>query len=182
MEEIDQRGRIVSEGRKLATDVLYSEKAHFAAASRWRYWQFWLGISAAALAALAGASFLSKVFTPAVQEWLPAVLAFMASLITTLSTILKPDQVWEKHHAAGVDYGVLRRRIRHFIQIEAQDTTADCTRLGDALATLEAEVAVVQKRSRPIPRYAHKQAYKSIHAGHADYTDVELDAATGPIA
>lgn len=182
MPDIEQRDRIVVEGRKLATDVLYSEKAHFAAANRWRYWQFWLGIGSASLAALAGASFLSKVFSPAIQEWLPAVLAFLASLLTTLSTILKPDQIWEKHHSAGVDYGILRRKIRHFVQIDTQASEVDDASIRETLTKLETEVGVVQKRARPIPGYAHKAAYASIHAGHADYSDTELDAATGPMA
>lgn len=64
----EERLRIIDEGRKLATDALYFEKAHFAAANRWRYWQFWLGNSAAALAALAGAGFLSNVLSEALQN------------------------------------------------------------------------------------------------------------------
>ncbi|MFD1788461.1 SLATT domain-containing protein [Sphingomonas floccifaciens] len=176
------RARIIDEGRKLATDVLYSEKAHFAAAGRWRYWQFWLGNSAAVLAALAGAGFLSKVLSVELQSWLPAVLAFVASLITILVTNMKPDQIWEKHHAAGVDYGIVRRKIRQFVQITARAEGADEKKLAETLDELTEEVGAIQKRARPIPGYAHAKAYKSIHAGQSDYEQKELDAATGPIA
>lgn len=178
----EERTRIVDEGRKLATDVLYSEKAHFAAAGRWRYWQFWLGNSAAVLAALAGAGFLSKVLSVELQGWLPAVLAFIASLITILVTNMKPDQIWEKHHAAGVDYGIVRRKIRQFVQITARAVDADEQKLSVKLDDLTDEVGAIQKRARPIPGYAHATAYKSIHAGQSDYEQKELDAATGPIA
>lgn len=180
--EASERTRIIDEGRKLATDVLYSEKAHFAAAGRWRYWQFWLGNSAAVLAALAGAGFLSKVLSTELQGWLPAVLAFVASLITILVTNMKPDQIWEKHHAAGVDYGITRRKIRHFVQITARAADADEKKLSAKLNDLTEEVGAIQKRARPIPKYAHAAAYKGIHDGQSDYEQRELDAATGPIA
>lgn len=170
----------VAEARKLATDVLYSEKGHFATASRWRYWQFWMGITSAILAAAAGASFLATIFPASIQEWLPPLLAFMASLITTLSVILKPDQIWEKHHAAGVDYGILRRKIRQFVQIECSNPVAE-DELAVKLRDLTDQVGEVQKRARPIPSYAHAAAYKSINAGHADYEERELDAATGAV-
>lgn len=175
----EERERIVSEGRRLAVDALYSEKAHFAAANRWRYWGFWLGNTAAVLAALAGAGFLTKVLSPALQSWMPAGLAFLASLITILVTNMKPDQIWEKHHAAGVDYGIVRRKIRQFVQISAAASGGDQTALRKELVALTEEVGAIQKRARPIPTYAHKAAYKSIHAGTADYTSRELDAAAG---
>jgi len=178
----EERARIIEEGRKLATDALYSEKAHFAAASRWRYWQFWLGNTAAVLAALAGAGFLSKVLSDELQKWLPAVLAFISSLITILVTNIKPDQIWEKHHAAGVDYGITRRKIRQFVQITARADRADEQKLAETLNELTEEVGAIQKRARPIPGYAHANAYKSIHAGQSDYEQKELDAATGTIA
>lgn len=173
--------RVVAEARKLAVDVMYSEKGHFAAADRWKHLQFWMGVSAAVLSGLAGASFLATIFPPDIQDWLPAALAFIASTITALSVVLKPDQVWEKHHGVGVDYGQMRRKLRHFVQIDCQNDEIDDAALSGKLDVLTEEVGGIQKRARPIPSYGHSKAKKEIASGHANYEEDELDAATGPL-
>jgi len=169
------REAMLGEARKLAVDVLYSEKGHFTAARSWRAWNYRLGVPAALIGAAAGAAILGDA--PAL---IPGLLALLAAALTALITFLNPSERAAQHHRAGVDYARLRRQIRQFVQIDF--STMNDGAFRDRLDDLTARVGTVQGDALPIPAGAHKGAYASIANGSADYTPSELDAATGHVA
>jgi hypothetical protein len=168
------RDATLGEARKLAVDVLYSEKGHFVAAKSWRAWNYRLGVPAALIGAAAGASILGNAPT-----LIPGLLALLAAALTALITFLNPSERAAQHHRAGVDYARLRRQIRQFVQIDFSAMAEE--ELRNRLNDLTDRVGTVQGDALPIPAGAHRGAYASIAKGSADYTVAELDAATGPV-
>jgi hypothetical protein len=170
--ESDPRSAILAEGRRLAVDALYSEKGHFEAASAWRGRTYWLGIPAALIGATAGATILADLH-PAIG----GSLALVGAAITALMTFLNPSERASQHHRSGVAYGVLRRALRQFIQIDIGMT--DAPALRSRLAELTDQIGALQAEALPIPSRAHKKAFKSIEGGSAEYTPKELAHAGG---
>ena len=170
----DNRAAMMEEGRRLAVDVLYSEKGHFAAASAWRSRNYWLGIPAALIGAAAGATILASA--PAVVA---GILALSGAALTALMTFLNPSERAAQHQKAGVAYSKLRRTLRQFVQIDmmAMDAAALRTKLTD----FTNDIAAVQGDALPIPNRAYQQAIAAINSGSADYTADELNAATGTV-
>lgn len=168
------RAAIIAEARKLGVDVLFSEKGHYNAAAAWRTRNYILGIPATLIGAAAGATILASA-PPAIS----GILALTGAALTALVTFLNPSERASEHHRAGVSYGILRRSIRQFIQIDALGgKEAD---LRKRLSELTEEVASAQRESLPIPAYAYSKAAKTVKAGSADYIDSELNAAVGPV-
>lgn len=168
------REAMLSEARKLAVDALYSEKGHFAAAARWRATNYWLGVPAALVGAIAGASILADA-SPVIS----GILALVGAALTALMTFLNPSERALQHHQTGVDYSCLRRLARQFAQIDFHDT--EDAKLRERLTDLTDRLGTIQGDALPIPKYAHKKAYTEISGGSADYSDAELDSAAGPI-
>ncbi|RXZ64245.1 SLATT domain-containing protein [Pelagerythrobacter rhizovicinus] len=168
------RAAMLAEARKLAVDVLYSEKGHFAAASAWRRRNYWLGIPAALIGAAAGATILASA-DPVVS----GILALAGAAITALMTFLNPSERAAQHQRAGVAYAQLRRKVRQFAQIDMAGMESAALRA--TLTALTEEVGSTQGEALAIPSAAYRAAMKSIESGSADYTDQELDAATGRV-
>ena len=82
-----------------------------------------------------------------------------------------------QHHRSGVAYGVLRRALRQFIQIDVG--LMDVAALRSRLSELTEKIGTLQSESLPIPSAAHKKAFKSIQGGSAEYTEQELALAGG---
>jgi len=173
--EEEQRQAVKVEAERLAVDALYSEKGHFAASSRWRRSHLWLGVPAATLAASAGAAFISDWF----PVWVPALCAFVAAAITSVSTFLKPDDISKQHHNSGVDYGALRRQVRIFANVKTNLQSISPDKLQEELEGITASINSIQKGSRAIPRFAFRIAASEIERGTADYAKSEVEAAIG---
>ena len=80
---------------------------------------------------------------------------------------------------AGVAYAQLRRKVRQFAQIDMAGMESAALRA--TLTALTEEVGSTQGEALAIPSAAYRAAMKSIESGSADYTDQELDAATGRV-
>jgi len=165
--------QIVEEARKLAVDVLYSEKGQFAAANFWSKLYFFLGLPAASLAAAAGAIFFGKA-----DGFIPGLLAFGAAILTAVTTFLNPQERADRHQLSGVQYSNLRRELRQFIQI---DLSADSNTKNSEVILKEftKKVHNIQSQSPAIPSFGWKLAKKSLQGGSAEYTEDELELAAG---
>jgi hypothetical protein len=170
--ESDPRDAILAEARRLAVDALYSEKGHFEAASAWRGRTYWLGIPAALIGASAGATILADM-----DPVIGGSLALVGAAITALMTFLNPSERAAQHHRSGVSYGVQRRALRQFVQIDVG--MMEVAVLRSRLSELTDKIGALQSESLPIPSGAHRRAFKSIQAGSAEYTPEELALAGG---
>lgn len=166
---------LIGEAERIAVDALYSERGHYAAAGVWRRRHYWLSGPAALLAIAAGGSFLTKN----APEWLPPLLAFISALLSALSAFLKPDALASEHHAAGVRFATIRKKLRLFIHAGVQAASLNEKDLLEQLDALRSDYAGVQASAREIPGWAYGRAKAGIEGGEAGYTEQEIEAATG---
>jgi hypothetical protein len=108
----DRTAALQAEGRQMQSDLLYTEKAQFAAAERLQQTHRLVGLTATLLSAAAAASILAD--HPAVA----GVLALSAALASGVLTFLKPDQQAATHLAAGRQLGVLRVELRQLVHLD----------------------------------------------------------------
>lgn len=161
---------LAMEARKLGVDCLYSEKQHFISASLWNRLSFWTGLFAASLGGVAGLSGLSAIEGGGkLAGW----LALMSAVITTVVTVLKPQEKADQHHATGIGYQRLRLRLRQFIQFDcASGHGLDV--LQRKLIGLTDEKLQLNAQAPSTPPFTYKAAKKAIDKGEAEYTEREL--------
>lgn len=148
---------------RLQEDILYTEKAHFAAADRARLAHLSLGIVATVSSAAAAAAIVGDT-----GPTLPAVLALVGTLASALLTFLKPEQVAQQHLAAGRHLGAIRVQAR-------QVATLDLGRVDDArplVRDLAEQKAAVDRAAPGVGNRAFKRGRKKISSGDFDHDSV----------
>ncbi len=153
---------LCKEAERLEEDALYSSKGHFNAEDTWVRRNYWLGVPATAIGAIAGAALVKSQ-----PEWASA-LTLLASLLTGLMTFLKPNERAVMHRTAAGQFMVLRNQARFFREIEMLETD----RLGELperLKELSSARNELNQTSPSIPRHAFVAARKGIEEGEATH-------------
>ena len=148
------------EAERLEEDALYSSKGHFNAEDTWVRRNYWLGVPATVLGAVAGATLIKSQ-----PEWASA-FTLLASLLTGLMTFLKPNERAAAHRAAAGQFLALRNDARFFREIELLQVD----RLDEQIERLKALSATrneLNQKSPSIPRRAFVAARKGIEEGEA---------------
>jgi len=109
------RPDIIVEARRVEQDCLYSAKGHFVAATIWGRVHYWIGVPAAVLATIAGASALSQFDN---HNVVAGVLSLGAAALSAISTFLNPNAKAQAHANAGNRYNAVRNQARVFYQID----------------------------------------------------------------
>ncbi len=99
---------IISECLRLEEDAVHSAKGHLNAEGLWGSVHLWIGIGIATSAALAGIGF----FTTFPQ--FAGYLAFVAAVLSGVSTALNPEKLAASHGVAGRKYNSLKNDARIF--------------------------------------------------------------------
>lgn len=157
--------KIIEEAKRIEEDSLYSAKGHFYAGQFWVNIHLWIGVPAAILAAIAGASALSQFDY---HNVIAGVLSIMVAALTAVATFLNPNEKANMHQVAGNNYNSLRNRARIFSEIEIENIT-DEKLLVKELKGLNSERDKLNKESPQIPRWAYKKARRGIKEGEASY-------------
>lgn len=150
------------EAERLEEDATYSSKGHFNAEDTWVRRNYWLGVPATALGAIAGATLIKSQ-----PEWASAFM-LLASLLTGLMTFLKPNERAAMHRAAAGQFLTLRNDARFFREVELLQVD----RLGEMpekLKVLSAARNELNQNSPSIPRRAFVAARKGIEEGEASH-------------
>lgn len=160
----DQRkiAALCREAERLEEDATYSSKSHFNAEDTWVRRNYWLGVPATVLAAVAGATLIKNYPDAA------SVCALVASLLTGLMTFLKPNERATMHRAAAGQFLALRNEARFFREIELQQTER-LEQLPERLKALSAIRNELNQKSLSIPRRAFVAARKGIEEGEATH-------------
>lgn len=108
----DLTAAMLAEGEQLQCDLLYSEKAHFAAAERLSSAHLRIGITATLSSGAAAASVIADV------PVLAGILALAAALASGLLTFLKPDHQAANHLAIGRQLDALRVELRQVLRFD----------------------------------------------------------------
>lgn len=148
------------EAERLEEDALYSSKGHFNAEDTWVRRNYWLGVPATLLGAVAGATLIKSQ-----PEWATA-FTLLASLLTGLMTFLKPNERAALHRAAAGQFLALRNEARFFREIELINSDL-LGELSERLKTLSAARNELNLKSPSIPRRAFVAARKGIEEGEA---------------
>ena len=109
------KDQIRIESTRIEEDCLYSGKSHFYAGQRWTSLHLWIGIPAAVLAAIAGASALSDF---AYHSTVAGTLSILVAALTAVATFVNPSERAITHKNAGNKYNSLRNRARVFRSVE----------------------------------------------------------------
>lgn len=150
------------EAERLEEDATYSSKGHFNAEDTWVRRNYWLGVPATVLGAVAGATLIKSQ-----PEWATA-FTLLASLLTGLMTFLKPNERAALHRAAAGQFLALRNEARFFREIEMlQSERLDD--LHEQLKALSAKHNELNLKSPSIPRRAFVTARKGIEEGEATH-------------
>ena len=152
-----------AELRRLQEDMLYTEKAHFAAAAQARAAHFGLGGTATVTSAAAAVSVVSEG-APA----LSAVLALIATLSAALMTFLKPEEVAQQHLGAGRDLGAIRVEARQAMNLDVSEaqSTAD---IRTDIREISERKAAVDRAAPALSERVFEKARKKIAAGHFEH-------------
>lgn len=156
---------IIKEASRIEESVLYSSKGHFIAASFWGRLHLWLGIPTVILAALAGASFVSKADN---NNVIGGVISLIIAVLTALVTFLNPNERYITHFSAGNDYDSLQNKVRIFRTIECWKKETDHV-LSERLKDFSDQKDKLNKGSPQITWWFYRKAKKGIEAGEAEY-------------
>ena len=158
----DKISALRREAERLEEDATYSSKGHFNAEDTWVRRNYWLGVPATVLGAVAGATLIKSQ-----PEWATA-FTLLASLLTGLMTFLKPNERAAMHRAAAGQFLALRNDARLFREIELlQSDRLD--ELPERLKALSATRNELNLNSPSIPRKAFVAARKGIEEGEASH-------------
>lgn len=149
------------ESLRLDEDCKYSSRGHFEAERFWSCANYWIGVPAALVAAVASVSAFKE------ETLLAGALAVVAGALAGLATFLNPSSKAAEHHAVGTQYLTLRNESR-FLR-ETRLNPNDVVAFREKLASLVKRRNELNESSPPIPRHAFKAARKRIEEGEAKY-------------
>ncbi|NTW70278.1 MAG: SLATT domain-containing protein [Chlorobiaceae bacterium] len=161
---INLKELITQEAGRVEEDCIFSAKGHMNAAATWRRVNYYLGIPATCLTALAGASAANMIVD---SEYAP-MIACLSTIITALLTFIKPEEKADLHSKSGGSLNSLKNNIRIFRDIEVFQSE-DTEFLANKLHLLSDERNKLNKESLSIPYFAYRKAKKGIEMGESSY-------------
>jgi len=108
--------KIREELLRIEEDCIHSGKAHFNAGTRWASYNYFLGLPAVILSALAGTAFFNDM------PEIAGLMSVAVAVLTSLMTFLKPSERASAHKGSGDQYLSLRNDARVFREIKIEHT------------------------------------------------------------
>lgn len=152
---------IIREAKRIEEDLRHSSGGHFVAAQYWGYFHLWLGIPNVITAALAGASFLTKIDSSGVTSGL---LSLIVLVLSSLMTFLNPNDKASAHLTAGNQYDALMNRVRIFHSIDCWKEESEEV-LTQRLVDYSEQKSKLNQNCPQVPRWAYLISRKRIEAG-----------------
>jgi hypothetical protein len=170
----DLRSEVVAELERLEEDLLYTEKAHFAASEHFKALHYLLGGVAAIASAATAASVLDE------PSALVSALAIVATIAAALVTFVKPEATATRHVEAARQLGDLRFRVRQARLLDAHEasslTESDLRELARVLTTEKQGLLADTLTTSPL---AFWRAKRKIEKGHFNYQAADGTTGTG---
>ena len=159
---------VVAEFERLEEDLLYTEKAQFAASEHFKALHYVLGGIAAVASALTAASALND------RPKLAAALSIGAAIAAALVTVLKPEATAAHNVESARKLGDLRFRIRQARLLDAHDDSLLAhSELRELAASFTAEKQKLLADAPTTGPIAFRRARRRIEKGRYEY---ETDA------
>ncbi|MFF7587637.1 SLATT domain-containing protein [Kitasatospora sp. NBC_01246] len=154
---------IAAEADRIHESALWSAQGQFEQAKLWRLINLFLGVPAAALAAISGGTALGGDL----GIW-PGVLALISAALTATLTTVNASRRMTQAQASANAYLQLQTAARQFLTIDLADLTREDAR--DALRNLTNSRDELNKTSDPPGRLAYKKSKKNISGGGQNYS------------
>lgn len=145
--------------RQISSDLLHTEKAHFAAARRHQRVHRVLGICATLAGAATAATILSE------RPTIAAGLALIAALASGVSTFIKPQEAVQRHLDAGRDLGALRVKVRQTLTLDLVDDHGDLREIRQTVARYATEKAIIDRTAPALTDSAYRSGKAKIDRG-----------------
>lgn len=153
---------IKAELRRIEEDCVHSGKAQFNAADRWARLNYWIGIPAVVVGAIAGVAYLKD------YPSLAALFSTSAAILTALMTFLKPAERASKHKSSGDQYLALRNDARVLREVQLPAMTKPAA-IIEAVATLSKRRNDLNQASQQFSRSDFELARQGIKEGEAKH-------------
>lgn len=151
--------------------MLYTEKAHFAAAEELSRVHLWAGLIATVAAAASVASIVAQ--GPAV---IPGILSLVAAVASAIVTFVKPEKKAEQHLAAARSLGNLRLKARRHREIDLHPGNPEDVQIWRGFVEQIAEVKGKTDGMAPsISERRFLKGRKKIQAGHFSHSSVQAE-------
>lgn len=156
-----QAAALTEELQQLVTDLIFTEKAHFAAAHRHGRLHRVLGV----IATVAGAVAAEGIVSDRAPAW-AASFALLASIASGVLTFVKPQEASQKHLDAGRDLGGLRVQVRQTLKLDVPVAgPAELAAARQAAERYAKTKAAIDKAAPAITDEAYKRGRAKIVAG-----------------
>jgi len=164
------RDEVILEAQRLEESTRDSSKGHHCAAEGWSKRGHQLGIPTAIISGITSLA----VFAQASKDiwWIgviAAVLSVTVTILTTLTTVLKPTEKESAHLTAANAYNRLNNATRMFWSIECWSATATEESMAAKLTELVAQKDNLNQDSPQVPPWAWAEAQARIKKGETTY-------------
>jgi hypothetical protein len=168
MDEATIREKTAQEACRLKVDCTYAFKSHFEAEQYWSRFDLGTGVIIAILAAVAGGLALYPD-----KDWsaYAGIVALIASVLTSLVTVVKTDEKARLHHAAGCRLNALMIRIRNFQELDCPVRPIE--ELREKLDKFLEEKSDINESSPGYSGYFYWKAKRGIKKGQAKYPECD---------
>jgi len=173
------RDEVILEAQRLEESTRDSSKGHHCAAEGWSKRGHQLGIPTAIISGITSVA----VFAQASKDiwWvgvIAAILSISVTILTTLTTVLKPTEKENAHLTAAHAYNRLNNATRMFWSIECWSANATEESMAAKLNDLVAQKDNLNQDSPQVPPWAWTMAKERIAKGEATYA---VDKAKPPV-
>ncbi|MGC3862354.1 SLATT domain-containing protein [Micromonospora chersina] len=180
--DVDNLGSLY---QQYANGLRIAHIAHFEAARVFVLRDRALGIGSVVLSTIVGSSLFATVNQSPAVSWrlIAGVASLVAAVLAALSTFLRYEQLADRHHAAAVRYGGLRREFETLVST-ADDLISVRAKVGDIVARWNE----ADESAPPIPGRVHARTMNRVLAspsirptgtGHAGRGEQEAVGGTG---
>jgi hypothetical protein len=164
------RDEIILEAQRIEERTRDSSKGHHCAAEGWNKRAFRLGLPTAIISAVTSLA----VFAQAAKDywWLGLIavsLSILVTILTTLTTFLKPNEMQSAHFNAAIAYHKLNGEARMFWSFECWRSNATEEVLTARIMELTERKDKLNQDSPQIPPWAWKDAQQRIEKGETDF-------------
>jgi hypothetical protein len=160
------RTALSQELQRLQTDILYTEKSHFAAAEARRWTQLGLGICSTIGSTLAAATIIAAQ-VPVVG----GIGAVSAAICSGLLLFTKPEEIARQHYVAATGLGALRVQVRQAAELDVKKLPASrMPELRDRITEFARTKAELDERAPGISALAFMRASRKIKRGDFSYS------------
>ena len=164
--------RIRDEARRLEYQCLWAAERHYAAETPLYALNHWLGIPSAVLAAIAGTTAFT---TFQHHEWVTAVIALSASVLTSLLTFIDPYKKASVHHRIGRGFEALYHDAGILARFEVERDNPNLPGLDAKLEALVTKFNELLQSSPGLPGHAYRTAAKNLATSKGEVLRVPDD-------